>query len=72
MGYRQVLMHLNGEYDLSECLERGIFATRQLAKRQLTWLRSMEDLIEIDCLEEDYVDQVLGQIRHAIESHAKT
>lgn len=72
VGYRQVLLHLKGEYDLKECLDRGIFATRQLAKRQLTWLRSMENLIEIDCLKEDYIDQVLAQIRHAIGAHAET
>ncbi len=66
VGYRQVLSHLNGEYDLSECLDRGVFATRQLAKRQLTWLRSMQDLIEIDCLSEQYIDEVLTKIRHAI------
>ncbi len=71
VGYRQVLLHLNGEYDLGECRDRGIFATRQLAKRQLTWLRSMENLIEIDCLTEDYVNQVLMQIRHVIPSHAE-
>lgn len=71
VGYRQVLLHLNGEYDLKECRDRGIFATRQLAKRQLTWLRSMENLIEIDCLKESYVDEVLRQIRHAIYSHAE-
>lgn len=71
VGYRQVLLYLNGEYDLKECRDRGVFATRQLAKRQLTWLRSMENLIEVDCLKEDYVDQVLMQIRHAIHSHAE-
>lgn len=71
VGYRQVLLHLNGEYDAQECRDRGIFATRQLAKRQLTWLRSMENLTEIDCLQADYVDQVLAQIRHAIDAHAE-
>lgn len=72
VGYRQVLLHLKGEYDDQECRDRGVFATRQLAKRQLTWLRSMENLIEIDCLHPDYVDQVLLQIRHAINSHAES
>ncbi|NOT14413.1 MAG: tRNA (adenosine(37)-N6)-dimethylallyltransferase MiaA [Methylotenera sp.] len=50
VGYRQALAHLNGEYDLAELCNRGIFATRQLAKRQLTWLRSMNDVTTLDCL----------------------
>lgn len=51
VGYRQALEYLAGEYDHTELRDRGIFATRQLAKRQLTWLRGMEDLVEIDCLD---------------------
>jgi tRNA dimethylallyltransferase len=40
VGYRQTWAHLDGEYDLAELREKGIAATRQLAKRQITWLRS--------------------------------
>jgi tRNA dimethylallyltransferase len=40
VGYRQLWAHLDGEYDLEEATKRGIYATRQLAKRQLTWVRS--------------------------------
>lgn len=40
VGYRQVWAYLDGHYDRDELRNRGIFATRQLAKRQLTWLRS--------------------------------
>jgi len=50
VGYRQALEHLSGEYDAAELRDRGIFATRQLAKRQLTWLRAMDDIVEVDCL----------------------
>lgn len=39
VGYRQLWAHLDGAYDLAEAVRRGIAATRQLAKRQLTWLR---------------------------------
>jgi tRNA dimethylallyltransferase len=39
VGYRQMVMYLNGQYDAPTLEERGIIATRQLAKRQLTWLR---------------------------------
>jgi len=40
VGYRQLWAHLEGECGLAEAVERGIAATRQLAKRQLTWMRS--------------------------------
>lgn len=51
VGYRQVLEYMQGQYPLDELCDRGIFATRQLAKRQLTWLRSMEDTVTLDCLD---------------------
>ena len=40
VGYRQLWAHLEGECGLAEAIERGIAATRQLAKRQLTWMRA--------------------------------
>ena len=43
VGYRQACEHLEGASSLQEFRERGIFATRQLAKRQLTWLRGEQD-----------------------------
>ena len=62
VGYRQVLEHLAADYDLSELRDRGVFATRQLAKRQLTWLRGMDDTIEIDCLNPDLNRVVFDEI----------
>ncbi len=62
VGYRQALEHLTGDYDAAELRDRGIFATRQLAKRQLTWLRGMDDTIEIDCLDSDLNALVLHEI----------
>lgn len=44
VGYRQVWQYLSGECDLATMRERGIAATRQLAKRQLTWLRGWHGL----------------------------
>ena len=44
VGYRQVWQYLEGELDFDGMVERSIIATRQLAKRQLTWLRSWPDL----------------------------
>ena len=62
VGYRQALEHLAGDYDVAELRDRGIFATRQLAKRQLTWLRSMDDIIELDCLDSHLNELVFYEI----------
>jgi tRNA dimethylallyltransferase len=43
VGYRQMLRYLQGVYSYDEMIDRGIIATRQLAKRQFTWLRSEKD-----------------------------
>ena len=64
VGYRQVWEYLDGKYGLSTLREKGVAATRQLAKRQLTWLRAMKDLRAFDCLADDLPEQVcdwLGQ-----------
>ena len=63
VGYRQALEHLAGQYDLAELRDRGIFATRQLAKRQLTWLRGMDDTLELDCLNADLNGLVFSEIK---------
>ncbi|MEW6133549.1 MAG: tRNA (adenosine(37)-N6)-dimethylallyltransferase MiaA [Pseudomonadota bacterium] len=62
VGYRQAWEYLEGEYDREELLNRGIYATRQLAKRQLTWLRGME-VETFDCLAEDLAAQVEARVR---------
>ncbi len=72
VGYRQTLEHLRGDYDAAELRNRGIFATRQLAKRQLTWLRGMNDVVgnepvEIDCLKADLNALVLSKIKQFIK-----
>jgi tRNA dimethylallyltransferase len=48
VGYRQLWSHLEGELSLDEAARRGIAATRQLAKRQLTWIRSERSLQWLD------------------------
>lgn len=58
VGYRQVWEYLDGDCDFATMRERGIAATRQLCKRQLTWLRSTPERIGIDCLAPDYVARV--------------
>ena len=62
VGYRQAWQFLDGEIDEAGLLETGIAATRQLAKRQLTWLRSMPDNVEVDCLAADLDKIVFSEI----------
>ncbi len=63
VGYRQAWQFLAGEISESELLDKGIAATRQLAKRQLTWLRSTTGNIEFDCLATDLTQRVLTALR---------
>jgi tRNA dimethylallyltransferase len=49
VGYRQVWEYLDGEVDRATMVEKAIIATRQLAKRQLTWLRGWPDLATVEC-----------------------
>jgi tRNA dimethylallyltransferase len=58
VGYRQFWQHLDGEIDLEEARQRALFATRQLAKRQLTWLRSEKSLISVNSLEAGVIDSI--------------
>lgn len=53
VGYRQAIDYLMGEIDYDRFILAGVAATRQLAKRQLTWMRSMPDLVAMDPFEED-------------------
>lgn len=48
VGYRQVIAYLSGALNYQEMVEKGIIATRQLAKRQLTWLRADRELHRLD------------------------
>ena len=75
VGYRQAWQHLNGEFDKAALREQGIAATRQLAKRQLTWLRGMSDegnIADFDCLAPDMDTRVLDYIRQELEAHYAT
>jgi len=63
VGYRQAWQFIEGEINEAQLLETGIAATRQLAKRQLTWLRSMPGIIELDCLASGLSQQVDDTIR---------
>lgn len=68
VGYRQVWQYLDGDFGLATLREKGIAATRQLAKRQLTWLRAMKDVKTFDCLAEDAGEQVLDCLQRELET----
>lgn len=59
VGYRQIWDYLDGRLGRDEMLERGVIATRQLAKRQFTWLRSWSDLHWLDSLACDNLPRAL-------------
>jgi tRNA dimethylallyltransferase len=62
VGYRQIWGNLTGELSLAEAREQAITATRQLAKRQLTWLRGMPEREVIDCLDAHAPKQVIDTL----------
>ncbi|GHA06755.1 tRNA dimethylallyltransferase [Oceanisphaera arctica] len=65
VGYRQMWDYLNGVVGYDEMVERGIAATRQLAKRQLTWLRGWPDLQWLDTNNKEVCHDVIEQVRQA-------
>lgn len=69
VGYRQAWQYLEGEFGLPALRERGIAATRQLAKRQLTWMRATQGLTRFDCLAEDLQEQVGDWLEKALEKN---
>jgi len=64
VGYRQAWEALEGVWPMAELRDKGIFATRQLAKRQITWLRSMPERIQIECDSSDALTEVLKCVRN--------
>jgi tRNA dimethylallyltransferase len=68
VGYRQVWETLDGRWSMSELRERGIAATRQLAKRQITWLRSTPQRRVVACDAPDVVELVLSLAEKFIET----
>jgi tRNA dimethylallyltransferase len=66
VGYRQMLSYLQGDCTYDEMVERGIVATRQLAKRQFTWLRSEKDANWLNEEEKNVFDQALKIVSRPI------
>ena len=70
VGYRQALHFIAGEIGLEELRDRGVFATRQLAKRQLTWLRSMPQVRALDCLQSNINELVFNEVNQFIKNNS--
>ena len=70
VGYRQAWQYLEGESGRGELRDRGVYATRQLVKRQLTWLRSTPAR-SFDCLAADLADQVRSFIENPFERQSQ-
>jgi len=66
VGYRQIWNHLDGDISLEEVTFKTQSATRQLAKRQLTWLRNEPGLSSFDSLKEDVFDTIFSHIKNKL------
>jgi len=67
VGYRQFWKYLDNEYSLEEARDRALFATRQLAKRQLTWLRSETSIFSVNPLEDRAIDAISKHLAKEIK-----
>ncbi|WP_413535831.1 tRNA (adenosine(37)-N6)-dimethylallyltransferase MiaA [Rahnella inusitata] len=65
VGYRQMWSYLSGEFDYDEMVYRGVCATRQLAKRQMTWLRGWE---EVEWLYSEKPDEALSRVIQVVSA----
>jgi len=71
VGYRQAWQYLDGKLDADEMKERAVIATRQLAKRQMTWMRSEPNIIKFDA--KNYsLDDVVDSIQVFLQAHPPT
>lgn len=62
VGYRQIWEYLDGAIHLDKAIEKAVIATRQLAKRQMTWLRAIPDRKIIDCMKADRATHVVDVV----------
>ena len=69
VGYRQVWEALDGTAPFADVRDKGIFATRQLAKRQLTWLRGMPQRRLVACDNPTALTQVLALVKTVVSTH---
>ena len=72
VGYRQVWTYLEGACSRAEMTERAVAATRQLARRQLTWLRSDQAATRVDCHAPDALERVAACVERFVECVGRT
>ena len=68
VGYRQAWQYLDGEFDRDTLRDKGLAATRQLAKRQMTWLRGMGDVRVMDCLDAHLFTQINESVKAFLQA----
>lgn len=68
VGYRQVLEHLHGDYDKSVLRQKGVAATRQLAKRQLTWLKHWDEAILYDPKNSAFTKEIMVKTKEILDN----
>ncbi len=68
VGYRQIWAYLEGKYGLKDAKQKALAATRQLAKRQMTWLRSEQEVRMVDPLETGALDAISAIVRDSLEA----
>ncbi len=66
VGYRQAWEYLDGLVDYTTMRDKGVFATRQLCKRQLTWLRGIEGRRVVDCARDDAMAMAVDEIERVL------
>lgn len=66
VGYRQLWQYFDGDFELAEARDRALYATRQLAKRQITWLRSETDILLVDPLESAAIGAITGFLAQSL------
>ena len=62
VGYRQIWSYLAGDISRDEAARTAVVATRRLAKRQLTWMRSAPGALEFDCLLASVAERVVDEV----------
>jgi tRNA dimethylallyltransferase len=63
VGYRQAWQYLEGAINAKQFRDEGVVATRQLAKRQMTWLRSIPNVETFDCLDAEVQTKITARIQ---------
>lgn len=69
VGYRQILEYLQGHYDYETMRAKGIAATRQLAKRQLTWLRHWDEALFYDSQKKSFNIDIIAKIKEILDNN---